>query len=378
MANETEQLVFHMELENNGGGEFESGYSLNGKPILPPMMTDWKRLEMMRLRLCALTKEAILKRNQLTNRELKSASTNTKIFHGVGPLVVMGRLRQKLEQSETIIYDHTANLVMQISAPLNTPILMTSKLVIEDASPAKPQRAVLQVTPIQMGASVSAWVTKPDPPRPENFQPKEKTLEPPKRCNTSPDLFKLHQQRNPDHIPMPQLTLAVKSDPEIGKPTKTSLARNPSRIPKPIASQVSRIPNVPKTQTANQTRRNCEAKVATKRTNQAKNPVSPAKPNAPSKTAHLNEPKSIRTPVPAHKRPGYVENELQLQKNLFQSLVLRQAEENQRLQAKMQEQHQGLITSMINELNHAVEISNPIYPSDRALERDTSSDPSQN
>jgi len=64
--------------------------------------------------------------------------------------------------------------------------------------------------------------------------------------------------------------------------------------------------------------------------------------------------------------------------NLFQSLVLRQAEENQRLQAKMQEQHQGLINSMIDELNHAVEISNPIYPSDRALERDTSSDPSQN
>lgn len=75
--------------------------------------------------------------------------------------------------------------------------------------------------------------------------------------------------------------------------------------------------------------------------------------------------------MPVYKRPGYVQDEEQIQKNRFKSLILRQAEENRRIQDKMQQEHQGLIATMMNDLNNAVE---------KALHLDssTSSDPSQN
>ncbi|KAH8362972.1 hypothetical protein KR084_003838 [Drosophila pseudotakahashii] len=373
MANETEQLMFQMELENIQSVDFQSGFSLNGNPILPPMMNDGKRLEMMRLRLCALTKEVILKRNQLNSTEKKDASTNTKILKGIQPSMVLGRFRQKLEQSETLIYDHTSNMVLQISASLSTPILMTSQLVLENPPPAAPQRAIMKVPPVKMGASKIGWAVKLEPLKPVNSQSKEED-EKLKRCKTSPDLLKLPSslwRRDPIEVPIPQLPFAIKSDPQIAKP---SIGRLQSRIPKLIPLTPTDSPQLVKIQTA---------RVTTKRCNQPRKPECPStKSTKPTtKTAHLSVPKSIRTPVPLHKRPGYVGSELEIQKNLFKNLVFRQAEENQRRQAQIQQQHQGLITTMINELNHAVEISDPIYPVGRIRELDTSttpSDPSQN
>ncbi|XP_017000492.2 uncharacterized protein [Drosophila takahashii] len=373
MANETEQLMFQLELENIEGADFQSGYSLNGKPILPPMMTDWKRLEMMRLRLCALTKEVILKRNQLNSTEKQDASTNTKKLEVIQPLMVMGRFRQKLERSETMIYDYTANMVMQIETGLSLPILMTSQLVMENSEKPKPQRAVMKVNAVQMGASEIGWAVKWDPLKSQNNQPKEGE-ENLKRCKTSPDLLKLPNtlwRRAPIEVPIPQLPSAIKSDPQIAK---SSIGKMQSRIPKLIPLPPTDSPQLVKIQTA---------RITTKRGNQSrKSEVPSTKPTKPTtRTAHLSAPKSIITPVPLHKRPGYVGSELEIQQNLFKNLVLKQAEENQRLQAKMQQQHQGLITTMINELNHAIEISDPIYPVERIRELDhspTSSDPSQN
>ncbi|XP_043655502.1 uncharacterized protein LOC122621636 [Drosophila teissieri] len=391
MAGETEQLTFLSELQNIGGGEFKSGYCLNDKPILPPVMNDWKRLEMMRLRLIALTKEAVQKRNQIACPERKDASTSTNTQPGLGPLVIMGRFRQKLEQSQTMICDHTANMVMQISAPLPKPIGITSQLVMEDAPLTPPQRAVVKVTPVRLATAESGWVTKLDPPKTENPRPQEKVLEPLHRCTTSPDLPKLHHQMW-RRDPMPQLTLPIKSELKIGqhpgkqpakKPTTSS---NPSRIPKLIASQVTSNASATKTQSAYQARRSYDAKVAAKRNSQvSRGQASAVKQKTPPNTSHLSVPKSIRTPVPEYKRPGYVQDELQLQKNLFKSLMLRQAEESRRIQAKMQQQHQGLIATMMSDLNHAVEISNDIQSLDRALHPDSStsskasnsSDPSQ-
>ncbi|EDV53038.1 uncharacterized protein LOC6555157 [Drosophila erecta] len=389
MAGETEQLTFLCELENIGGGEFKSSYCLNDKPILPPVMNDWKRLEMMRLRLCALTKEVVQKRNQITRPERKDASTNTNTQQGFAPLVIMGRFRQKLEQSETKICDHTANMVLQISAPLPKPIGMTSQLVMEDASLTPPQRAVVKVTPVKLATAESGWVTKLDPPKAENPKPRELSVEPLHRSTTSPDLAKLHHQmwrRDLTKRPLPQLTLLIKSDLQIGQqigkqpPNKPTTTRNPSRIPKLVAiRQVTNNASVTKTQSAYQARRSCDTKVTAKRTNQVtKGQVFAVKQKAPPNTTHLNVPKSIRTPVPSYKRPGYVQDELQLQRNLFKSLILRQAEENKRMQAKMQQQQQGLIATMMNDLNHAVEISNDLsVDGSLHLDSSTSSDPSQ-
>ncbi|XP_039493349.1 uncharacterized protein LOC120452934 [Drosophila santomea] len=387
MAGETEQLTFLSELQNIGGGEFKSGYCLNETPILPPVMNDWKRLEMMRLRLSALTKEAVQKRNQITCPERKDASTSTNTQPGLGPLVIMGRFRQKLEQSKTMICDHTANMVMQISAPPLKPIGITSQLVMEDASLAPPQRAVVKVTPVRLATAQSGWVTKLDPPKAENPRPQEKVVEALHRCTSSPDLVKLHHQMW-RRDPIPQLTLPIKSELQIGqhlekKPTnKPTTSRIPSRIPKLITSQVTNNANATKTQSAYQARRSYDAKVAAKRSSQvSKGQASAVKQKAPPNTKHLSVPKSIRTPVPECKRPGFVQDELQLQKNLFKSLMIRQAEESRRIQAKMQQQHQGLIASMMSDLDHAVEISNDIQS--RALHMDSSpssnsSDPSQN
>ncbi|XP_017076239.1 uncharacterized protein LOC108111330 [Drosophila eugracilis] len=386
MAEQSDQLMFISELENIECGEFESVYTIHGKPILPPMMTDWKRLEMMRLRLCALTQEVVRERNKLTNVEKVEVSTNTDPgAQGPRPFVVMGRMRQKLNQSETMIYDHTANMVMQVSAPFNEPILMNSELMMEEAPPARPQRAHIVFAPEKWGTLESGYVAKLDPKKTGNFQPKEKAIQQPLRSATSPDLAKLQLQllqRNP-----PEQALAIKSEPRIGhRPAgqHPNKAKNPSRIPKPIAQIVGSISKETKPQSALQARSNYDAKVASRRNNQVKNQVSPVKPKSSriqSKTTNLNLPKSIRTPVPIHQRPGYVDKELKLQKDLLKSLVLRQAEENQRLQARMQQQQQGLIATMINDLNHVVEISNDFHSLGRALEltsSSTSSDPSQN
>uniref|UniRef100_A0A6P4ETW1 Uncharacterized protein LOC108042690 n=1 Tax=Drosophila rhopaloa TaxID=1041015 RepID=A0A6P4ETW1_DRORH len=400
MDKEIQQLIFQSDLDSIVGREFESAFCLDGKPILPPMMTEKKRLEMMRLRLCALTNEVILKRNKLSNPkylmdtpkvEQKNASTSTKILYGSNGLVVNGRFRQKLVQSETMIYDHTANMVVQISAPMNVPILMTSQLMLEDAPPTPPQRAVIKVTPVKLATSESGWVTKLDPPKSESSQGRELVTEPLQRCTTSPDLYRLHHQlwrRYPVQIPVPQLTLAVKSDSQIGwtEGQKDKLkARVPSRIPKPIPCQVITIPTVcsrpnapritkvAKPWTVTQKPRNIDVKVAPKRLNQTKKSEAlPAKRKPPAKPINLNVPKSIRTPVAAHKRPGFKENDLQQQKNLLKSLVLRQAEENQRLQAQFREQQQGLIAQMLGDLNKTIEISSDPEFMDRFSELDTS------
>ncbi|EDW53546.1 uncharacterized protein LOC6612895 [Drosophila sechellia] len=381
MAGETEQLTLLSDLNNIGGGEFESGYCLNEKPILPPVMTDWKRLEMMRLRLCALTKEVVQKRNQFTSPERRDASTNTKSQPGFGPPVIMGRFRQRLQQSETMIYDHTADMAMQMSAPPCKPIGMTTQLVLEDASLTPPQRVVVTLTPVKLATAESGWVTKLDPPKAENTKPMENVLEPLHRSSTSPDLSKLHHQlwrRDLVQIPKSQFTLPVKCEQQPNKPTTS---RSPSRIPKLITSQVANSGNVTKTQSAYQAGRTYDAKVPAKRKIlESRGQISAVKQKPPLYTSHLNVPKSIRTPVPVNKRPGYEQDELQIKKNLFKSLVLRQAEESRLIQAKMQQEHQGLIATMMNDLNNAVEISNNYKSMERALRLDssTSSDPSQN
>lgn len=346
-------------------------------------MTDWKRLEMMRLRLCALTKEVVQKRNQITNPERRDASTNTKSQQEFGCPIIMGRFRQRLQQSETMIYDHTAEMTMQISAPPCMPIGMTSQLVMEDASLTPPQRVVVTLTPVKLATAESGWVTKLDPPKAEKQKPKptENVLEPLHRSSTSPDLSKLHHQlwrRDLMQIPKSQFTLPIKCEPqsvqgiEQQQPNKLTTIRSPSRIPKLITSQVANSASVTKTQSAYQARRTYDAKVAAKRKILvSRGQISSVKHKPLPDTSHLNVPKSIRTPVPVYKRPGYVQDEEQIQKNRFKSLILRQAEENRRIQDKMQQEHQGLIATMMNDLNNAVE---------KALHLDssTSSDPSQN
>lgn len=188
-------------------------------------------------------------------------------------------------------------------------------------------------------------------------------------------------------IPKSQFTLPIKCEPhsvqgiEQQQPNKLTTIRSPSRIPKLITSQVANSASVTKTQSAYQARRTYDAKVAAKRKILvSRGQISSVKHKPLPDTSHLNVAKSIRTPVPVYKRPGYVQDEEQIQKNRFKSLILRQAEENRRIQDKMQQEHQGLIATMMNDLNNAVEISNDYKSLEKALHLDssTSSDPSQN
>ncbi|XP_017058807.1 uncharacterized protein LOC108099679 [Drosophila ficusphila] len=372
MDKEAEQLILQCTLESIGVGEFESGYCLSGKPILPPVMNDLKRLEMMRLRLCALTREAILKRDKLDRQvERRNAETNTEEPLRSANLVVMGNLRHKLVQSKTLIYDHTADLITQISAPQNVPIMKLSQLVMEDPQMMPPQRAVIRVAPVKLATSESGSVSRLDPLQIKSPERKEKAVEPLQRSTTNPDSLRLHHQlwrRNLLPSPMIELTVALKSETNIcrarRRPSKDSVTgeRLPSRIPRLIPIQMPIIPNF-------------EAKAAPKRANQVRKKEAPTPkkkpPTKPPTTAHLNVPKIIRTPVAANRRPGCGESELQIQKNRFKKLFLQQAEENRRMQAEMQQEHQRLVTQMLHELNLAVEGADDPQFVERFLGMDT-------
>ncbi|XP_052839376.1 uncharacterized protein LOC128254349 isoform X2 [Drosophila gunungcola] len=371
MDKELQQLIPECDLDGIGGREFESPITCSNSN------------EMVGHQLGVMANHMILMGNMLCSphksvkclitapkTEQKDASTSTQMFHENTSLVVLGRLHQKLEQSETMIYDHTANKVIQISAPRNLPILKTSQLVLEDAPQTPPQRAVIKITPVKLATSENGWVAKLDPPRTKSTPSRELVTEPLQRCTTSPDFFRLHRQlwrRVPIQNSTLQLTLAVKSDPQITRTesNRASKGKGPSLIPKLIPCQGITVPNVPsspnlaKTRTPVQRQGNGDVKVAPKRMNLTKKTeATPANRKPPAKTTKLNEPKSISTPVAAHRRPGCVEPDLQQQKNLLESLVFRQSVENQRLKAKFREEQQGLMAQMLGDLNQAIEISN--------------------
>ncbi|XP_041565558.1 uncharacterized protein LOC108148519 isoform X2 [Drosophila elegans] len=379
MDKELQQLIPESDLDGIGGCEFESRYCLDEKTILSPIPC-LNSNEMVGLQLGVMANHMILMRNMLCSpqksvkclitapkTEQKDASTSTQMFHGNTSLIVLGRLRQKLEQSETMIYDHTANKVIQISAPRNLPILKTSQLVLEDAPQTPPQRAVIKLTPVKLATSENGWVAKLDPPRTESTPSRELVTEPLQRCTTSPDLFRLHRQlwrRIPIQNPTLQLTLAVKSNLQVTRTesNRASKGRGPSLIPKLIPYQGITVPNVPSLPNLAKTRTPVQGqgnRVSPKRMNLTKKTeATPANRKSPLKTTILNVPKSISTPVAAHRRPGCAEPDLQQQKNLLESLVYRQSKDNQRLKTKFREQQQGLMAQMLGDLNQAIEISN--------------------
>ncbi|KAH8313122.1 hypothetical protein KR067_000764 [Drosophila pandora] len=395
VAKDAKQPIDDTEVEKVTVAHFESGYTLDGLPILPPLMTDEKRMEMRILRL-----EAALKKSQMPDLKAvqcptveaatetlppdpKPCSENkeTNTDSGVEPLIVMGRFRQKLTQSETVIYDHTRNLVIQIGPPDNTPVTVVSQMVMEDVPASPTQRAVTKITPLTMATQKSSWVSRLDPPKPDKSDRLDSGTEKPtilRRSNTCVDSTKLHHQlwrRNRLEVNGQRLLEVLKSPIKTAensdggtRPIKEESKVKPrSKIPliqkkvkiieaQPVISpghEACHEPSAPvpvKCQSAAERRKNYDQKVAINRNNMAKKrEESMARQKVVPKP---NLPKSIRTPVSAHARLGLVDADFQVQRIRFQSMVSRQADEQQRLQAEFEKQQQELMDKMLGDLSH--------------------------
>ncbi|XP_068153575.1 uncharacterized protein [Drosophila tropicalis] len=162
---------------------YTSIYKVEGLPILPPLMTPDRRMEMNHHRLAALGIENYLLGEtsslplSMPNSDdgLKKGSRDVSTNTDLQPLVVMGRFRQKLQQSETLIYDNRCNAIVkplkvrrEVKSSANRTI--PSQLVMEEQPMALAQMATVQYYPPQF--SIMKTLCLPPPPNTQRVSPK--------------------------------------------------------------------------------------------------------------------------------------------------------------------------------------------------------------
>ncbi|XP_017953777.1 probable basic-leucine zipper transcription factor R [Drosophila navojoa] len=165
--------------EEEEGSRFKSVFTINGKSILPPLMTPERRLEMQQLRRAAM---AIEERGRAGRQTANSpsgakgqvlqprraaavldASTNTESESELAqqPLTVVGRLKQQLQQSETLIYDNKCNAIIKLVKSSKLPA--RQHMVREEYLEAQPQRAVLREPSLVCGVVLSTTLEAAEP-----------------------------------------------------------------------------------------------------------------------------------------------------------------------------------------------------------------------
>lgn len=134
-------------------------------------MTPERRLEMQQHRLAAMAIEEQVERlpklsgadkmQQWTHVagggccRLVDASTNTELVQQ--PLAVIGRIKQQLQFSETLIYDNKCNAIIKFIKPIESPLKKSPvvQMLCEEFAEIQPQHAVLK-EPALLYATLSA------------------------------------------------------------------------------------------------------------------------------------------------------------------------------------------------------------------------------
>ncbi|KAH8311402.1 hypothetical protein KR044_006107 [Drosophila immigrans] len=157
---------------------FRSVFSINGNPIMPPLMTPERRLEMQKLREAAAQIEEQLGDNSYSTNsskcstlrrcdgccQLVDASTNTDAVAQLDrqlttqPLIVMGRLKQTLEKTEPLIFDNNRNAIMKFIKPVE----LKWQLLLEQCLEVKQQSAVIVEQAAQFALSTAESETAAD------------------------------------------------------------------------------------------------------------------------------------------------------------------------------------------------------------------------
>ncbi|XP_023174646.2 uncharacterized protein LOC111601989 [Drosophila hydei] len=152
---------------------FKSVYTINGKAILSPLMTPERRQEMQSLRRAAMaiedqveqraqapseTKRYTLKHKHVavgSGCSLMDASTNTEGGSELKqqPLTVVGRIKQQLQLSETLIYDNKCNAIIKFIKPTKSTV--KQQMMCEEYLQLKPQQALLIEVGPKYGAMLS-------------------------------------------------------------------------------------------------------------------------------------------------------------------------------------------------------------------------------
>ncbi|XP_064549507.1 uncharacterized protein LOC135436051 [Drosophila montana] len=160
VAEEVDQQWAEMHQQQEENSHYKSVFTLNGKSILSPLMTPERRLEMQQHRLAAIAIEEQVERlpklsdagkmQQSTHIacsgccRLMDASTNTELVQQ--PLTVVGRIKQQLQFSETLIYDNKCNAIIKFMKPIGSPLKKTPvvQMLCEEFAGIQPQHAVLK------------------------------------------------------------------------------------------------------------------------------------------------------------------------------------------------------------------------------------------
>ncbi|XP_062121611.1 putative uncharacterized protein DDB_G0271606 [Drosophila sulfurigaster albostrigata] len=168
------------ELENSAN--FRSVFSINGNPIMPPLMTPERRLEMQKHREAAKQIEGQLcdgdrsanqskcstLRMRTGCRQFVDASTNTDSLSDLDsqlraqPLIIMGRLKQTLQRSEPLIFDNSCNAIMKFvkHTDLKKPQAMQWQLLLEQCLEMKQQTAVIKQQAAEFALSTAEIETQ--------------------------------------------------------------------------------------------------------------------------------------------------------------------------------------------------------------------------
>ncbi|KAH8417494.1 hypothetical protein KR222_001145, partial [Zaprionus bogoriensis] len=218
MAEELHQQFANLSLPDEV--PYKSVYTINGCPILPPLMTPERRLEMQLHRQSAVALEEKMVRLSKSptsakllslavskaSRKCVDASTNTDpecelVWHlSPPPLIVAGRIRQRLQCSETLIYDNKCNAIIKYvrrDAAKETPSQATlvamsvhSQQLPEEPPQLWPQLAIVREAPrnyatLTIVLCEQSAVPNPAPnpaPLPMLESPRTSPKAPPKSC----------------------------------------------------------------------------------------------------------------------------------------------------------------------------------------------------
>ncbi|XP_034662710.1 uncharacterized protein LOC117897774 [Drosophila subobscura] len=143
--------------------KYVSVYSLEGSPILPPLMTPQRRREMQQHRATALAIEGYLKvKNECQPKATPQGKPKPKKAED-SPLIVMGRFPQQLQRSQTLIYDNGLNRIIKSPTP-TPPIITTFPLLIEEPPLMAAQRAAVQLCGPLFAVSNKSLVARATPP----------------------------------------------------------------------------------------------------------------------------------------------------------------------------------------------------------------------
>ncbi|EDW67590.1 uncharacterized protein [Drosophila virilis] len=171
VAEEVDQQWAEMHHQQEENSHYKSVFTLNGKSILSPLMTPERRLEMQKHRLAAMAIEEQVERlPKLSGADkmqhsthiagggccrLVDASTNTELVQQ--PLAVVGRIKQPLQFSETLIYDNKCNAIIKFIKPVGSPLKKSPvvQMLCEEFVEIQPQHAVLR-EPDLLYATLSA------------------------------------------------------------------------------------------------------------------------------------------------------------------------------------------------------------------------------